>query len=109
MLFMSVSKHREAFEDFVDRAEDELGDSLKRLYLYGSVSRGEETGESDVDVFAVVESGDDLRRLRDLAFDVGVVEYGVSISVQGVSEPVFEERKDHPFIETVRGEGEVYV
>ncbi|MFB6099817.1 MAG: nucleotidyltransferase domain-containing protein, partial [Candidatus Nanohalobium sp.] len=52
---MTESKHREAFRDFAERAEEELGGSLEKLVLYGSVARGEEDDESDVDVLVVVE------------------------------------------------------
>ncbi|MFB6159423.1 MAG: nucleotidyltransferase domain-containing protein [Candidatus Nanohalobium sp.] len=51
------TKHRKAFEEFAEKAQEDLGDSLKKLVLYGSVARGEESEGSDVDVFAVVEEG----------------------------------------------------
>lgn len=48
--------HREAFEEFAEEAKDEPGDALNKPILYGSVARGEETQNSDIDVFAVVET-----------------------------------------------------
>lgn len=105
----SKSRHREVFEEFAGEARKELGDSLKKLILYGSVARGEETEESDVDVFAVVDEKEDLEMLRDLAYKIGVLENGVVISVQGQTEKRFRERRNHPFIRTVREEGEAYV
>lgn len=71
------SKHQKAFEEFVERAEEELGDSLERLILYGSVARGERGEESDVDVFAVVRERKEKKQLQDLAFEVGL-KHGVS-------------------------------
>jgi predicted nucleotidyltransferase len=103
------SKHRKAFEEFAEEAQDELGESLKKLILYGSVARGDEKDGSDVDVFAVVESKEELEKLEDIAFDIGVMNYGVFISVQGQEEENFRQRKNHPFIKTVLGEGEAYV
>lgn len=52
----SQNKHRKAFEEFGEEAENQLGDSLKKLVLYGSVARNEQKEESDVDIFAVVEN-----------------------------------------------------
>ncbi|MFB6100551.1 MAG: nucleotidyltransferase domain-containing protein [Candidatus Nanohalobium sp.] len=105
---MSESKHRKAFEDFADRAQEELGNSLQKLVLYGSVARGDETRRSDVDVFAVVEDGDDLDILRDLAFDVGVMEHGVSISVQGRVTDEFEGFSETSYLRNVERDGVEY-
>ncbi|MFB6209166.1 MAG: nucleotidyltransferase domain-containing protein [Candidatus Nanohaloarchaea archaeon] len=86
---MKGSKHREVFEKFAEKARKELDDSIKELVLYGSVAREEEEKHSDVDVFAVVENRQDLEKLRDLAYSIGVLENGVSISVQGTVKEEF--------------------
>jgi predicted nucleotidyltransferase len=97
----------EAFEEFAEKADEELGDSLKQLYLYGSVARGDHTEESDVDVFAVVEKRQDLETLRDLSFDVGVLKHSVSISVQGeVSEDL--DFSQTSYLRNIRREGVRY-
>lgn len=77
---MTDSVQQQAFEAFVERVGERLGDSLRRLSLYGSVAKGEEGPESDVDVFAIVEEPADKRALHDVAFDVEV-EYGVVVSI----------------------------
>lgn len=105
---MSQSKHREAFEEFADEAERRLGESLKKLVLYGSVAKGEETGESDVDVFAVVESEDQIETLEQLAFDTSV-KYGVFMVPLIKTEEEFERKKDSIFMKEVRNTGDVYV
>lgn len=106
---MEVITRREVLEEFVEEATEQLGDSLKKLVLYGSVARGEESEESDIDVFVVVETEEDLERLEDLAFEIGVMKHGFFISVQGQTESDFMRRKDHPFVENILEEGEVYV
>lgn len=105
---MEKSKQRRAFEEFVERAEEELGSSLERLVLYGSVARGEENGQSDVDVFAVVETREDLNLLRNLAFDIGVLEHGVSISVQGETSDEFEDFSQTSYLRNVSRDGVEY-
>ena len=105
---MSKPRRREVFHDFVERAEEELGDSLRKIILYGSVARGEDTRDSDIDVFAIVEAEEDLERLRDLAFDFGVLENGVSISVQGEIEEDFEGFSSNSFLRNVERDGVEY-
>ena len=103
-----MSRHREAFEEFAEKAKDELGDSLEKLVLYGSVARGEEREDSDVDVFAVVESEDFKNELRDLAFETGL-EYEVSFSPIVKSRDEYLDVKNTVYGREVRSTGEIYV
>lgn len=103
-----MSRQREAFEKFADRAEEELGDSLEKLVLYGSVARGEETEDSDVDVFAVVEEQGQLERLRELAYRIGVLEQEVVINVQGRAREDFEGFEATSYLRNVSEEGIEY-
>lgn len=105
---MSESKREKIFQNFAERAQEELEDSLKKIILYGSVARGEDTKDSDIDVFVVVESKQDLENLRDLAFDFGVLENGVSISVQGKVEADFEGFSSSSFLRNVERDGVEY-
>ncbi len=102
------SKHRAAFEVFAGRVQEELGEDLHRLILYGSVARGEETEESDVDVFVVVEDEEQVELIDGIAFDIGV-EYGVLLIpiVKTVEE--YRSVKDTVFGREVQETGEVYV
>lgn len=105
---MTESVQKKAFREFAHEAEQELGSSLKKLFLYGSVAREEEQEDSDVDVFAVVENKDDLENLRGIAFDIGVLRHGVSISVQGKSEEEFKDFSQTSYLRNVRKEGIEY-
>lgn len=103
------SPHEQAFEAFARRARDAFGNSIHELILFGSTARGETRGiDSDVDVFAVVETEAQEEELLVLANEVGL-EYGVFISVQTQTVARFEARKDHPFVRTVLEEGQQYV
>ena len=103
-----TSKHREAFNEFAEKAEEELGGSLEKLVLFGSVARGEESEESDVDVFAVVGSQEQKELLEDLAFDVSV-ENGVFIVPVIKTVDEFEESKDSLFSREVMETGDIRV
>ncbi|MDY6773613.1 MAG: nucleotidyltransferase domain-containing protein [Candidatus Nanohaloarchaea archaeon] len=103
-----MSRHREAFEAFAEEAEERLGDSLKKLVLYGSVARGEETEESDVDVFAVVETKEQKHLLQELGADIGV-EHGVIIVPIVKTEDEYEDMEDTIYAREVRETGVAYV
>jgi predicted nucleotidyltransferase len=69
--------------------EDLYGDRLVRLVLYGSQARGDTHPESDVDVLVVledsVESGREIRRMRDIRTRLGL-QYERPLSLLPVSE-----------------------
>ena len=99
--------HERAADAFAARAQERYGDSIQRLVVFGSTARGDTHGDSDVDVFLVLENEAREERLRDLAYDTGL-EYGVVFSVHTLSVDRFESRTDHPFIRTVLEEGRAY-
>jgi len=103
-----MSRHREAFEEFAERAQEELGESLEKLVLYGSVARGEEREDSDVDVFVVIDSEEDKEVVEELAFDVNV-EFGVFMVPVVKTVEEFESVRDSIFVREVERTGEVYV
>lgn len=111
----SSQPHERAFRAFARRAQDRLGDHIYELILFGSAARGETRGiDSDVDVFVVLDDGhDDVDpkehedELRDIAYDVQL-DYGVVVSLHVKTKERFEERKDHPFVKNVLGEGRSY-
>ena len=104
---MTGSNHRSAFQAFAREAERELGSSLKKLVLYGSVAKGEATEESDVDIFAVVETREQADLLRDIAYRKGL-EHGVAMSPVVKTVDEFREIKDTVYGREVLA-GEVYV
>ena len=103
-----MSRHRDAFDEISGVAENELGDSLEKLVVYGSVAQGEETDESDLDVFAVVETDDQRRWLQQRAAEIGV-DHGVLVSAIVKTEDNFERMKGSRFGREVLSTGEVNV
>lgn len=104
---MNQSKHREAFEEFAEKAREKFGDSLKKLILYGSVAKQQETEHSDIDIYAVVENKEQKRNLEEMAFNFGI-EKELAFSPNVKTEEKFEEKKNHPFTKTVMEEGVEY-
>jgi len=59
------AKERRALERFARELEQQLGDELRGVWLYGSRARGERTGpESDVDLLVITASKQEHGRVR---------------------------------------------
>ncbi len=104
---LATSPHERAAEEFARRTRRALGDSVHGILLYGSTARGEAGERSDVDVMVVLTetpTGQQRDELIEVAFDV-CLEYGVEIIPNIQSKERFESRQDHPFVQTVCGEG----
>ncbi len=82
------------------------GDRLKGVYLYGSYARGEQDGESDVDVLVVLDDfesyGAEVDRTSQLGASISL-EYGVSVIEVFLRESEWL-RGDTPFLLNVREE-----
>lgn len=106
--------HREVAAAFLQRVRNRLDDAVADLYLFGSVASDAATGDSDVDVLAVVADDADYAavddRLLDLAYGVQL-EYGVRVEVHSIREEEFDSRRERgdPFVLTVIEEGEAGV
>ena len=79
---------------------------LRGVYLYGSYARGEEGGESDVDVLVVLEDfdryGAEIDRTSHLVSELSL-RYGMSVSRVFVPERDWLNRES-PFLVNVREE-----
>lgn len=92
----------------MERAEEEFGDSIQRLVLFGSVAGGEEGEGSDVDVLAVVKDSRGKRKLHDIAFEVEV-KYGVVISLFARTPEEYSEMEGSSFDREISKTGEAVV
>jgi predicted nucleotidyltransferase len=71
-----TESERRVVERFVSRMDNELGDDLRGLWLYGSRARGAAHPESDVDLLVIAEGGRDRygRIAGDLSEEVAIAE-----------------------------------
>jgi len=80
---------------------------VERIILYGSVARGEDKEESDVDILVISR---DKRKTKDKvierAMDI-LLDKGTYISVKVISPREFEDLKDTHFISQITKEGVV--
>ena len=102
---MNSSKQK-AIDEFIKRATQSYGDQIRSITLFGSVARGTDRPDSDIDLLVVVEREDSrLRReLIGLTFDI-LLETGEDISVRVLSQNDFEAKKSFSFLSNVLSEG----
>ena len=103
---------RKMLAELADLLYQVYKDKLKSVILYGSVARGTQTKDSDIDIMVLVEgSASDLRnyddRLGDVATDISL-KYLKVFSIIDVSYQEYEEWKQiSPFYKNVSEEGVV--
>jgi predicted nucleotidyltransferase len=71
-----TESERRVVERFVSRMDNELGDDLRGLWLYGSRARGTAHPESDIDLLVIAEGGRERygRIAGDLSEEAAIVE-----------------------------------
>lgn len=102
------AKDSRALEEFVTRVRRELGEQVAGIRLFGSKARGDDTGESDIDVLVVTtEESVSLEDIVvDIAFDVNV-KHDVYISPRVVGRAILDDPvwKITPFLRAIAREG----
>lgn len=71
-----TERERRTVEHFAARLDNELGDDLRALWLYGSRARGTAHPESDVDMLVIADGGRDRygRIAGDLSEEAALAE-----------------------------------
>lgn len=97
-------------QSYAARVKEILGDTVRKIILYGSYARGDYTESSDIDMMILTTLKDEdisvvSYQLYDLAFDYQM-EYGVDISVIIKNEEQFNYWLGAlPFYDNVKREG----
>ncbi|MCM1415745.1 MAG: nucleotidyltransferase domain-containing protein [bacterium] len=86
------------------------GDKLKTVVLYGSVARGTQTVDSDIDILILIDgNNDELRQYDDKLSDVSTdfsLKYLKVLSVVDISYREYEDWKNlSPFYKNISEEG----
>jgi predicted nucleotidyltransferase len=102
-----MNRHRKAFREFKKKLYNELENEVNRIVLFGSVARGEEVSESDVDVLVVLEDRSLKEKVFEVSYDV-MLQEDIYISPKVIDKVQFEEMKDSSFVKSIREEMETY-
>jgi len=101
-------KRKQIAKEFADTVLKRFRDEIEEIILFGSVARGEDDVESDIDVL-IIWNGDKVKgwdKLEELAFDF-FVRYKTLISVNLISPSEYRNMKDFLFMKNVQKEGMV--
>ena len=83
-------------------------DNIIKTILFGSVARGDDTGESDIDILIIIHT--DNRQMESM-IDKKVVDFILEkeevISPHVMTEEHFNKTKDYSFLQNVMAEGVV--
>jgi len=81
---------------------------IEKIILFGSVARGEDTAESDIDILIITKNINDDLKIRDDVYDKVIdvlLETMVRISVKMRTIEHYETYKDFPFYSNVEKDG----
>lgn len=98
---------QEVFEKMIPGFQMIFGNVLDKIILYGSVARGTQTGESDVDIAVIVRryTEDMHDKMIDLTVDLEL-EYNKVLSVLLIDYDNFREWEDVlPFYKNIKKDG----
>lgn len=78
---------------------------IKRIVLFGSVARGEDNIDSDIDILIICNNREMIEnKISDEKYDI-ITKYGELISAHIITEKHYEDTKDYSFLTNVRKEG----
>lgn len=82
-------------------------DDIVKIILFGSVARGDDTEESDIDILIITTNSDELSdEINSAAVDI-ILETDEFISPHVMSEDHFNKTIDYPFLTNVLKDGVV--
>ena len=99
---------KEIFDEVVDAILSVLGDDAQKIILYGSVARGDNTPESDVDIAVITKTQHDWRDRDNLLYVIVPLDlkHDTLFSVKTIEQKHFNDWVDDlPFYHNIDGEG----
>ena len=104
-VWLYMNNRYEIAREFVEAISS---DNIVQTIWFGSVARGDDTNESDIDILIIIRS--DNRQVEDM-IDKMVVDFILEkeevISPHVMTEDHFNKTKDYSFLKTVMAEGMV--
>lgn len=80
-------------------------DDIIKIILYGSVARGDDTEESDIDILIISDYESKIEpKISNEVFNI-IANYNEYISAQVISEEIFNQTKHFSFLTNVMKEG----
>ncbi|MBP7411312.1 MAG: nucleotidyltransferase domain-containing protein [Methanoculleus sp.] len=100
------SVKRPIVHEFAAKAREACGDAIEEIILFGSVARGDDRPDSDIDILVITPKEDfHLREyLTGLAFDL-LMQTGERLSVKVLSRADVAAHRQYPFIRHVLRDG----
>ncbi|NMG82650.1 MAG: nucleotidyltransferase domain-containing protein [Methanosarcinales archaeon] len=95
-------------KEFANEVKRMFGGEIENITLFGSVARGEDDTESDIDVL-IIWNGDNVKgwdKLEEMAFDI-FIRYNTLISIKLISPAEYKNMENFLFMKDVRKEGVV--
>jgi predicted nucleotidyltransferase len=101
-----LSVRRPIVHEFAAKAREVCGDAIEEIILFGSVARGHDRPDSDIDILVI--TSDENFRLREyltgLAFDL-LMQTGERLSVKVISRADVAAHRHYPFIRHLLRDG----
>lgn len=105
-----IMENTKIFQQLIPEIVKIYGDSLVSVILYGSVARGTQTDESDIDIAVMLrseENADMKERMTDIIVDLEL-EYNKVLSVLRIDYEKFKKWEDTmPFYKNIKKDGVV--
>ena len=99
---MIVNDRVKIAKEFADTIKS---DDIKLIMLFGSVARGDDTEESDIDVLIVSPIADKIKsKIHKIAINI-ILEKDEVISPRLMTEEQFNRSEDYPFLSNALKEG----
>ena len=92
----------------IDFAKSLNHPEIEKIILFGSVARGEDTKDSDIDIFIITKNANDNLKIRDDIYDKVMdilLETGEHLSLRFRGKEYYETHKDFSFYVNVAKDG----
>ena len=103
---MKLEKRDEVLGHFLREMQQQLGDHLKQVILFGSRARGDDVPYSDYDCLAVLdEVSPAIKNVIDEIAGEILYQHGAVVSVLPIAEQKYHQQTYNPLLLNVRREG----